>query len=70
MREKKCNQLILLLQHSPYVGIRCIRPHHERLAKNRDMKDWRTHKHNLEVVKCRLLDSKPASNLIFLKKVQ
>ena len=59
-----------LLKHSPNVGIGCIRPHHKRLAKNRDMKDWRTCEHGLEVFKCRLLNSRPAPNLTFLKKVR
>ena len=59
-----------LLKHGPNVGIGHIHPHHKRLAKNRDAKDWRTHRHGLEGVKCRLLNSRPALNLTFLKKVQ
>ena len=34
------------------------------------MKNWGTHEHGLEAVKCRLLDSRPAPNLTFSKKVQ
>ena len=34
------------------------------------MKDWGTHEHGLEAVKCRLLDSRPAPNLTFSKKVR
>ena len=45
-------------------------PHHKRLAKNRDMKDWRTCERSLEAIKCRLLDSRPAPNLTFSKKVR
>ena len=52
------------------VGIGRIRPHHERLAKNRDTKDWGICERSLKAVKCRLLDSRPAPNLIFPKKVQ
>ena len=44
---KICNRLTRLLKHSPNVGIRCIHPHHKRLAKNRDMKDWGTCEHGL-----------------------
>ena len=57
-------------QAQPQCGYRDIHPHHKRLAKNRDTKDWRTHEHGLEAVKCRLLDSRPAPNLTFSKKVQ
>ena len=47
-----------------------VRPHHKRLAKKRDTKDWRTFKHGLKAIKCRLFDSRPAPNLTFLKKVR
>ena len=56
--------------HSPNVGIEYIHPHHESLTKNRDMKDWGTHEHGIEAVTCRLLNSRPALNLPFLKKVR
>ena len=59
-----------LLKYSPNVGIGHVCPHHGRLPKNRDTKDWRTHEHGLEAVKCRLLDSRPALNLTFSKKVR
>ena len=52
------------------MGIRYVHPHHEGLTKNRDMKDWRTAKHGLKAVKCRLFDSRPVLNLTFPKKVQ
>ena len=32
------------------------------------MKDWGTHEHGLEAVKCKLLNSRPAPNLTFTKK--
>ena len=64
------NHLTRLLNHSPNVGIGHICPHHKRLARNRYMKDWWTHKGGLEAVKCRLLDSRPVLNLTFSKKVQ
>ena len=51
-------------------GIGCVHPHHERLAKSRDIKDWRTHKHGLKAVKCRLFDSRPVPNLTSPKKVR
>ena len=57
-------------QAQPNVGSRCVHPHHKRLAKNRDMKEWGTCEHSLEAVKCRLLNSRPAPNLIFPNKVQ
>ena len=56
--------------HSPNVGIGHIHPHHERLAKSRDTKDWTTHEHGLEADKYRLLNSRPAPDLTFSKKVQ
>ena len=34
------------------------------------MKDWRTRKHGLKVVKCRLFDRRPAPNLTFPKRVR
>ena len=70
LARKKCNQLTGLLKHSPNVGIGHIHPHHKRLTKNRDTKDCRTPEHGLEAVKCRLLNSRPAPNLNFLKKVR
>ena len=59
-----------LFKRSPNVGIGCVHPYHKRLNKNKDMKDWRTCKHGLKAVKCRLFDSRPTPNLTFLKKVQ
>ena len=64
------NWLTRLFKHSPNVGIRHVHPHHKRLTKNRDTKDWRTRKHGLKAVKCRLFDSRPMPNLTFPKKVQ
>ena len=58
-----------LFKHSLNVGIRCVHPYYKRLTKNRDTKDWRTRKSGLEAVKCRLLNSRPAPNLTFMKKV-
>ena len=51
------------------MGIGQVHPHHKRLAKNRDTKDWRTCECGLEAVKCRLLNSRPVLNLTFSKKV-
>ena len=59
-----------MLKYSPNVGIGCICPHHKRLAKNRDTKDWRACKCGLKAVKCRLLDSRPMPILTFPKKAQ
>ena len=70
LAQKICSRLTRLLKHSPNVGIRRVCPHHKRLTKNRDMKDWRTCKCGLEAVKCRPLDSRPVLNLTFLKKIQ
>ena len=67
---KICNLLTRLLKYSSNVGIGCVHPHHKRLIKNRDTKDWGTCECSLETVKCRLLNSRKAQNLTFPKKVQ
>ena len=70
MHKKVPNKLTRLFKHIPNVGIGRVCPYYKRLTKNRDMKDWRTHKRGLEAIKCRLLDSRPSPNLTFLKKVR
>ena len=67
---KICIWLTRLLKHSPNEGIECIHPHHKRLIKNRNTKDWRTHKRGLVAVKCRLLNGRPVLNLTYPKKVR
>ena len=52
------------------MGSGHVYPHHKKLTKNRYMKNWRTHKHGFEAVKCRLLNNRPVLNLTFSKKVQ